>query len=159
MDITFIDETEKVPTEEIKEIENLLQFAAGFLEIAEDTEMSVTLTDNAGIQVINRDYRGKDMPTDVISFALEDEGEDELPIIFDDEELAELPRNLGDLIISTERAAEQAFEYGHTLEREMGFLAVHGFLHLNGYDHMEPEDEKEMFGLQKEILDAYGLKR
>lgn len=159
MDITFIDETEKVPTEESKEIENLLQFAAGFLEIAEDTEMSVTFTDNAGIQVINRDYRGKDMPTDVISFALEDEGEDELPIIFDDEELAELPRNLGDLIISTERAAEQAFEYGHTLEREMGFLAVHGFLHLNGYDHMEPEDEKEMFGLQKEILDAYGLKR
>ncbi|EGG53892.1 translation metalloprotein YbeY [Enterococcus faecalis TX1467] len=159
MDITFIDETEKVPTEEIKEIENLLQFAAGFLEIAEDTEMSVTFTDNAGIQVINRDYRGKDMPTDVISFALEDEGEDELPIIFDDEELAELPRNLGDLIISTERAAEQAFEYGHTLEREMGFLAVHGFFHLNGYDHMEPEDEKAMFGLQKEILDAYGLKR
>ena len=159
MDITFIDETEKVPTEEIKEIENLLQFAAGFLEIAEDTEMSVTFTDNAGIQVINRDYRGKDMPTDVISFALEDEGEDELPIIFDDEELAELPRNLGDLIISTERAAEQAFEYGHTLEREMGFLAVPGFLHLTGYDHMEPEDEKEMFGLQKEILDAYGLKR
>lgn len=131
MDITFIDETEKVPTEEIKEIENLLQFAAGFLEIAEDTEMSVTFTDNAGIQVINRDYRGKDMPTDVISFALEDEGEDELPIIFDDEELAELPRNLGDLIISTERAAEQAVEYGHTLEREMGFLAVHGFLHLD----------------------------
>lgn len=159
MDITFIDETEKVPTEEIKEIENLLQFAAGFLEIAEDTEMSVTFTDNAGIQMINRDYRGKDMPTDVISFALEDEGEDELPIIFDDEELAELPRNLGDLIISTERAAEQAVEYGHTLEREMGFLAVHGFLHLNGYDHMVPEDEKEMFGLQKEILDAYGLKR
>lgn len=76
MDITFIDETEKVPTEEIKEIENLLQFAAGFLEIAEDTEMSVTFTDNAGIQVINRDYRGKDMPTDVISFALEDEGEE-----------------------------------------------------------------------------------
>ena len=63
-----------------KEIENLLQFAAGFLE-TEDTEMSVTFTDNAGIQMINRDYRGKDMPTDVISFALEDEGEDELPII------------------------------------------------------------------------------
>ncbi|MGC3569662.1 rRNA maturation RNase YbeY, partial [Enterococcus faecalis] len=86
----------------MKENENLLQFAAGFLEIAEETEMSVTFTDNAGIQVINRDYRGKEMPTDVISFALEDEGEDELPIIFDDEELAELPRNLGDLIISPE---------------------------------------------------------
>ena len=72
MDITFIDETEKVPTEEIKEIENFA-ICAGFLEIAEDTEMSVTFTDNA-YQVINRDYRGKDMPTDVISFALEDEG-------------------------------------------------------------------------------------
>lgn len=77
--------------------------------------------------MINRDYRGKDMPTDVISFALEDEGEDELPIIFDDEELAELPRNLGDLIISTERAAEQAVEYGHTLEREMGFWQYMAF--------------------------------
>ena len=87
----------------------------------------MTFTDNAGIQVINRDYRGKDMPTDVISFALEDEGEDELPIIFDDEELAELPHNLGDLIISTERAAEQAVEYGHTLEREMGFWQYMAF--------------------------------
>ena len=86
-------------------------------------------------------------------------GKTNCQLFFDDEELAELPRNLGDLIIPTERAAEQAVEYGHTLEREMGFLAVHGFLHLNGYDHMEPEDEKEMFGLQKEILDAYGLKR
>ena len=78
-----------------------------------------------------------------------------MPIIFDDEELAELPRNLGDLIISTERAAEQAVEYGHTLEREWAFGST-WLLHLNGYDHMEPEDEKEMFGLQKEILDAYG---
>lgn len=158
MDITFIDETEKVSAENIQEVEDLLQFAAGFLEISEDTEMSVTFTDNAGIQVINRDYRGKDMPTDVISFALEEEGEDEMPIIFETEETV-FPRNLGDIIISTERAAEQAAEYGHTIEREIGFLAVHGFLHINGYDHMEPEDEKEMFGLQKEILDAYGLKR
>jgi probable rRNA maturation factor len=70
-----------------------------------------------------------------------------------------MPRNLGDIMISTERAAEQAEEYGHSFDRELGFLAVHGFLHINGYDHMTPEDEKEMFGLQKEILDAYGLKR
>lgn len=158
MDITFIDETTKISDANLKEVEELLQFAADFLKISEDTEMSVTFMDNAGIQVINRDYRGKDVPTDVISFALEEEGEDELPIIFEDEEEI-FPRNLGDIMISIERTEEQAVEYGHSFERELGFLAVHGFLHLNGYDHMETEDEKEMFGLQKEILDAYGLKR
>ena len=158
MDITFIDETSKLSELHLNEVEDLLQFAANFLEISEDTEISVTFMDNAAIQVINREYRGKDVPTDVISFALEESGEDELPIFFEEEDEL-LPRNLGDLMISTERAAEQALEYGHTFERELGFLAVHGFLHLNGYDHMEPEDEKEMFGLQKEILDAYGLKR
>ena len=158
MDITFIDETNRLSKDNLEEVENLLQFAADYLKIPEDTEMSLSFMDNSGIQVINRDYRGKDAPTDVISFALEEEGEEEMPIIFEDE--AELfPRNLGDIIISTERAAEQAVEYGHSFERELGFLAVHGFLHLNGYDHMEPADEKEMFGLQKEILDAYGLKR
>jgi len=158
VDITFIDETNRLSKDNLEEVENLLQFAADYLKIPEDTEMSLSFMDNSGIQVINRDYRGKDAPTDVISFALEEEGEEEMPIIFEDE--AELfPRNLGDIIISTERAAEQAVEYGHSFERELGFLAVHGFLHLNGYDHMEPADEKEMFGLQKEILDAYGLKR
>lgn len=158
MDISFIDETNNLSKENLEEVESLLQFAADFLKISEDTEMSVSFMDNAGIQVINRDYRGKDVPTDVISFALEEEGEDEIPIIFEDAD-EDFPRNLGDIMISTERAAEQAAEYGHSFERELGFLAVHGFLHLNGYDHMEPDDEKEMFGLQKEILDAYGLKR
>ena len=62
-------------------------------------------------------------------------------------------------MISLDTAKRQAEEYNHSLERELGFLACHGFLHLNGYDHMEPEDEKVMFGLQREILDAYGLKR
>lgn len=159
MEVTFIDETEQVEQPNIDEINELLQFAAQRLELPEDIEMSVTFMDNAAIQVINRDYRGKDQPTDVISFALEEEGEDELPILFDEEDELDIPRNLGDIMISTERAAEQAEEYGHTYERELGFLAVHGFLHLNGYDHMTPEDEKEMFTLQKEILDAYGLKR
>ncbi|MHC5249098.1 rRNA maturation RNase YbeY [Enterococcus sp. LJL90] len=159
MDITFIDETAAVTPEKIQEIDDLLQFAADFLKLPENTEMSVTFMENAAIQIINRDYRGKDAPTDVISFALEEEGADEIPVVFDDEELADFPRMLGDIMISTERAKEQAAEYGHTYDRELGFLAVHGFLHINGYDHMTPEDEKEMFGLQKEILDAYGLKR
>lgn len=153
-----MDETNQVSADKIGEIEALLEFAAAYLKLTEDTEMSVTFMDNAAIQIINRDYRGKDAPTDVISFALEDEGEDEMPVIFLDEENP-LPRELGDLMISVERAKEQAAEYGHSYDREIGFLALHGFLHLNGYDHMTPEEEKEMFGLQKEILDAYGLQR
>ena len=157
MDITFIDETGAVSQDKITEIDDLLQFAADYVKLPEDTEISVTFMDNAAIQVINRDYRDKDAATDVISFAMEEDGEGEMPIIFD-EEMA-MPRNLGDIMISTERAAEQAEEYGHSFDRELGFLAVHGFLHINGYDHMTPEDEKEMFGLQKEILDAYGLER
>ena len=158
MEIAFLDETNTVSQEKINEIDELLQDAADYLKLPEDTEMSVTFMDNAAIQVINRDYRDKDQPTDVISFALEEETEEELPIIFDDE-IPAMPRNLGDIMISVERAKEQASEYGHSYDRELGFLALHGFLHINGYDHMTPEDEKEMFGLQKEILDAYGLKR
>ncbi len=158
MEITFIDETQSVPEEKIREIDDLLQFAADHLKLPENAEMSVTFMDNAAIREINRDYRGKDAPTDVISFALEEEGDGEIPIVFDDED-EPLPRELGDLMISVERAKEQAEEYGHSYDRELGFLALHGFLHINGYDHMTPEDEKEMFTLQKEILDAYGLKR
>lgn len=158
MEIAFLDETNTVSQEKINEIDELLQYAADYLKLPEATEMSVTFMDNAAIQVINRDYRDKDQPTDVISFALEEETEEELPIIFDDE-MPAMPRNLGDIMISVERAKEQASEYGHSYDRELGFLALHGFLHINGYDHMTPEDEKEMFGLQKEILDAYGLKR
>jgi probable rRNA maturation factor len=158
MEIAFLDETNTMSQEKISEIDELLQYAADYLKLPEDTEMSVTFMDNAAIQIINRDYRDKDQPTDVISFALEEETEEELPIIFD-EEMPAMPRNLGDIMISVERAKEQASEYGHSYDRELGFLALHGFLHINGYDHMTPEDEKEMFGLQKEILDAYGLKR
>lgn len=159
MEITLIDETNQVSEEKQNEIAELLQFAADYLKLPKNTEMSVTFMDDAAIRVINRDYRGKDAATDVISFALEEEGEGEVAIIFNDEEMDELPRELGDIMISVEKAQEQAQEYGHSFDRELGFLAVHGFLHINGYDHMTPEDEKEMFGLQKEILDAYGLER
>lgn len=158
MDIMFVDETHSLSPDKIQEIDDLLQFAATQLQLQEPIEMSVTFMDNAAIQEINRDYRGKDTPTDVISFALEESGEGEVPVVFDEGENP-FPRELGDLMISVERAKEQAEEYGHTFDRELGFLALHGFLHINGYDHMNPEDEKEMFTLQKEILDAYGLKR
>ncbi|MDZ5439244.1 rRNA maturation RNase YbeY [Enterococcus cecorum] len=159
MEITFIDEQHLLTEEKLNEIADLLDFAGDYLKLSSDTEMSVTFMNNAEIREINRDYRNKDQATDVISFALEDEGEGELAIIFDEDEAFDLPRNIGDIMISVERAKEQAQEYGHSIDRELGFLAVHGFLHLNGYDHMTPEDEKEMFTLQEDILTAYGLKR
>ena len=159
MEITFIDEQHLLTEEKLNEIADLLDFAGDYLKLSLDTEMSVTFMNNAEIREINRDYRNKDQATDVISFALEDEGEGELAIIFDEDEAFDLPRNIGDIMISVERAKEQAQEYRHSFDRELGFLAVHGFLHLNGYDHMTPEDEKEMFTLQEDILTAYGLKR
>ncbi|MFC0233182.1 rRNA maturation RNase YbeY [Vagococcus entomophilus] len=157
MDIQLVDETEKLVGKQIEDIENILEFSASYLSLPKNTEMSVTFMDNQKIQEINRKYRDKDAPTDVISFALEETGEGELPVFFDEE--MEIPRNLGDIMISIERAQEQAEEYGHSFERELGFLAIHGFLHINGYDHMTEEEETVMFSLQRKILDAYGLKR
>ncbi len=160
MDITLIDETNSVTDSHSELVEDILQYAGTVLELPENTEMSVTFVNNQAIQEVNRDYRGKDAPTDVISFAIEELGEGEIPINFEGmEELVDLPRNIGDILISTERTQEQADDYGHSFERELGFLAIHGFLHLNGYDHMNPEEEKEMFSLQRKILEDYGLQR
>ncbi|MBC1934920.1 rRNA maturation RNase YbeY [Listeria grandensis] len=157
LELDMIDETEELAPDALDLVEDLLQFAAQKLEIQNDSELVVTFVDNARIQEINREYRDKDQPTDVISFALEEMGEDETEIVW--EEDMEAPRILGDIVISTERALEQANEYGHGFDRELGFLALHGLLHLLGYDHIEPEDEDEMFSLQREVLNAYGLER
>ncbi|XJZ29109.1 rRNA maturation RNase YbeY [Bacillota bacterium Lsc_1132] len=138
----------------MEEIEKIVNFAAEKLSIEEGSEVSITFVSNERIQEINREYRDKDAPTDVISFAMEELGEGEMELMG-----ADMPRVLGDIIISTLKAKEQAEEYGHSYMRELGFLAVHGFLHLLGYDHMTVEDEKVMFTLQKEILDGYGLTR
>ncbi|MGE7623312.1 rRNA maturation RNase YbeY [Viridibacillus sp. NPDC096237] len=154
LNIDFLDETSKVKDSDIELVEKLLQHAATVEHIEDETELSVTFVTNEAIHVINRQYRQKDAPTDVISFALEEMGEGEVEIIAEG-----MPRILGDIIISIDRTQEQADEYGHSFERELGFLAVHGFLHLLGYDHMEPEDEKVMFGKQDEILESYGLSR
>ncbi|KAF1679586.1 rRNA maturation RNase YbeY [Bacillus mexicanus] len=152
--IDIVDETGSVSEEMLKEVENLLQFAADREGIQDEAEVSVTIVSNEDIQQINKEYRGKDTPTDVISFALEEEGEGEVEIVG-----ADMPPVLGDIIISADRTREQAEEYNHSFKRELGFLAVHGFLHLLGYDHMTKEEEKEMFTKQKDLLDAYGLKR
>lgn len=152
--IDLVDETEELTEEYIAEIEKLLNFAAKKQNIEDQSEVSVTFVNNERIWEINRDYRDKDAPTDVISFAMEEMGEGEIELTG-----VEMPRVLGDIIISVERAREQAGEYGHSFIRELGFLSVHGFLHLLGYDHMTEADEKEMFTLQKDILNEYGLTR
>lgn len=159
MEIEIYDRTaEKVSDEHQKLIQDLLNFAGKKLDLADNTEISVTLMNNPEIRELNSQYRHVDRATDVLSFAAE-ESDDETPIIMNPELAAEFPVNLGDLFISVDKVAEQAKFLGHSFERELGFLTIHGFLHLNGYDHEQPEEEKKMFSLQREILDQYGLKR
>ncbi len=152
--IDFNDETNELSEQELNMIENLLHFAAEKEDVEAGSELSVTFVTNDRIQEINREYRDKDMPTDVISFAMEELGEGETPLSF-----TGMPRILGDIIISLAKAKEQAEDYGHSFIRELGFLSVHGFLHLLGYDHEIEADEQKMFGRQKDILDEFGLKR
>lgn len=138
--------------EEIKELETVEKVLESALKKEELTNVSFNLiiVDNSYIHELNKTYRGIDRETDVITFALEDEDSLVLP---NDE------RVLGDIYISIDKARSQAEEYGHGLLRELSFLAVHGFYHLLGYDHMTPEDEKVMFGKQEEVLSDYGISR
>lgn len=152
--IDVMDETDQVTETQKKIVMELLEFTAKAEQIQEGSEVSVTFVDNERIHEINKEYRQKDAPTDVISFAMEELGEGEVEI-----KGADVPRILGDIIISVDRMNEQAEEYGHSSDRELGFLAVHGFLHLLGYDHMNEADEKVMFSKQKELLEQYGLTR
>ncbi|WP_342601379.1 rRNA maturation RNase YbeY [Psychrobacillus sp. FSL H8-0483] len=154
LELDLMDETNTLSEETIALVEKVLQSAGEQLDIKEGSEVSVTFVTNDVIQEINKTYRKKDMPTDVISFAMEEMGEGEMEILD-----ADIPTMLGDIVISVERTIEQAESYGHSFERELCFLAVHGFLHLLGYDHGTEEQEIEMFGLQETILQAFGLMR
>ncbi|MFZ3578642.1 rRNA maturation RNase YbeY [Virgibacillus sp. DJP39] len=154
MFIDFHDQTNKVTSDYIDMLQRLLIFAAEKEGITQEAETSVNFVTDKEIQELNRNYRQQDKPTDVISFALQETMEDELNIVGED-----MPLMLGDIVISVERAVEQADEYNHSFERELGFLTLHGFLHLLGYDHMNDEDEKKMFQKQEEILDAFELTR
>ena len=164
MYIEIVDETGQVSEEILKQTQEILEFAAQKTG-KENKEMAVTFVSNERSHELNLEYRDTDRPTDVISL----EYKPELDITVDEEDLLDHPElaemledfdaYIGELFISVDKAREQAEEYGHSFEREMGFLAVHGFLHINGYDHYTPEEEAEMFGLQEEILTAYGLTR
>lgn len=155
IDFYFEDETEAVDTSSETLIKDLLTHASAMEDMQGLYELSVTFMDDEAIQAVNAQYRGKDVPTDVISFALEELSEGEVAIVQE----SDMPVVLGDIIISIDTAKRQATEYNHTFERELGFLALHGFLHLLGYDHLDEEQERKMFSRQKEILSAFGLER
>ncbi len=142
-------------------LEVILQ-KAGEAEGVTDGEVDLTFVDDEQIHELNREYRGIDRPTDVLSFAMNEITNDELEIIYEleeGEELESVPDVLGDIIISVPRAKLQSEEYGHSLERELGFLFVHGFLHLLGYDHQDEASEAEMMGKQEAVLAEVGLTR
>ncbi len=140
-------------------------------------EVSVLVTDAQTIQNLNNTYRGIDAPTDVLSFAMDEDSEedDETQVYTMDAETESeevdqddndaVPYPLGDIVICAEVAKRQAEEYGHSILREVGFLTAHGMLHLLGYDHSEDDreasdgNECEMFKIQDEILNRMGLRR
>lgn len=156
MEIWISNEQEKVALTEAQEslvrqvAERALQIAGA--ELGEDVELSVILVDDEAITDLNRDHRGLAKPTDVLSFPQ-----------LEGEELVELPEGeplpIGDIVISLERCLGQAADYGHSFERELGFLTAHGMLHLLGWDHQTPEEEEAMMAKTEEILAGLGLTR
>ncbi|MBQ1551259.1 MAG: rRNA maturation RNase YbeY [Bacilli bacterium] len=143
----FNQTSEDIP--ELDLVKKVLEFGMK-KEKLNNTSFNVIIVDNNYIHELNKNYRDIDRETDVITFALEDEDSVKLPGDM---------RILGDIYISIDKARSQAIEYGHSFEREICFLAVHGFYHLLGYDHMNEEEEKIMFGKQEEVLSEYGVTR
>ena len=139
--IEIFNETNR-EIKELDEVRRVIDVAIKHQKL-DNLEFNIIIVDNEYIHKLNREYRGIDRPTDVISFALED-----------NKDFVEVDhRILGDIYISIDKALEQAESYGHSFKREICFLAVHGFLHLLGYDHtLSKEDEKIMFDLQDEIM-------
>lgn len=150
MDITINYSDMKFYSEELEVLMmTVLEKGAEFQKVAADAEISVLICDADTIHDLNKTYRHVDAPTDVLSFAL-NEGEEDIP---------EEEKTLGDIIINLDRAEEQAEEFGHSKERETAYLAIHGFLHILGYDHYEETDKKKMRTAEEEILSACGLER
>lgn len=133
---------------ELNELNEFVNYAIKFMNL-ENVMFNIVVVNDDEMHKINKEYRGIDRTTDVISFALEDDK------TFIKTEI----RILGDIYISLDKAKEQAMSYGHSLKREISFLTIHGILHLLGYDHMNEKEEKEMFRLQELILDEFGIQR
>lgn len=145
--INIINNT-NINIEEITELNELVNFTIKYMKL-KNIMFNIIIVNDEEIHKINKEYRNIDRPTDVISFALED----------DNTFIKTDTRILGDIYISIDKAKEQAKEYGHSLKREISFLAVHGILHLLGYNHIILKEEKEMFKLQELILNEFGIQR
>ncbi|GAB4188542.1 MAG: rRNA maturation RNase YbeY [Roseiflexaceae bacterium] len=138
-------------------VERAVQAVIAVEQVPGPLEVSVLITDDAELHELNREYRGVDAPTDVLSFADEEEDEAEGPAFV---RPPDMPRYLGDIAISYERVLAQAAEYGHTPARELAYLTAHGILHLLGYDHERgPEDAAAMRAREEAAMDALGLRR
>ena len=145
---------EELNADIINAMEKAVKVSLFYEEFDEACEISISIVNNQEIQEINHQFRSINSVTDVLSFP---------QLTFEEGELADVNEKdeiiLGDIIISLERAKEQAEEYGHSLKREMAFLTTHSMLHLMGYDHMEAEEEEDMVQRQKEILEQAGIPR
>ena len=144
--MNVINQYGEVPMQISRLAKGLAKKINQFERLASKHIVSIVLVNNEEIHRLNKEYRNIDAPTDVISFALADG-------------LDQYPYELGDIFISIDKVKQQAIDYGHSVERELGFLIVHGMLHLLGYDHINEEHEKAMFQIQEQILSSYGLER
>jgi probable rRNA maturation factor len=155
MEIFINDNQDKYPLKEKynEMIFKIIEAIMFYEEFKKDFEICITIIDNSYIKQLNKDYRGIDRETDVLSFAMLD-GEE-----FDIEINEVEPIILGDIFISIDKVIEQSKTYEHSFERELGFLVTHGVYHLLGYDHQDKESEKIMFDKQKKIMEAVGLKK
>ena len=155
VDIYYSNEQELFPVDEKTEalIHKAVCGALEYEEFNYDCEVSVTFTDNSGIRELNREYRNKDSATDVLSFPMYAFTDDDMP----DTDFAV---ELGDIVLSLERASQQAEEFGHSYEREVAFLCVHSVLHLLGYDHeLSEEDDADMRERQRNIMEKINILR
>ena len=136
---------------EVKNMNTLIEFINYCVDklSLKNVLFNVIIVNDNDIHMINKEYRKIDRPTDVISFAFEDEKNIKTQDI----------RVLGDIYISYDRVKSQSKEYNHSEKRELCFLGIHGLLHLLGYDHMNKKDEEKMFKIQKELLEDYGIKK
>lgn len=147
MEIGIFNQTDEKLDKELDELKDMLSDFCKREDLG-NVIFNIIIIDNPTIHKINKEYRDKDAPTDVISFALEDD-----KTVIEPDGV----RILGDIYISIDKVHEQALEYGHSFKRELSFLAVHGLLHLLGYDHMKKSDEEVMFKKQEEVLNYYEI--
>ena len=164
MTIYVETETENVPDEYISISKDIAEFSADYLECPYECELEIIFTDDAGIRELNKEHRGLDKPTDVLSFPMQDYPapcdfslvEESISDSFNSETGEML---LGSIVISVERARAQAEEYGHSIKREIAFLTAHSMLHLFGYDHETDEERIVMEEIQEKILNEKGITR